>query len=292
MDTPPTAAVERICLIADRYGKSRVRLVTLTRAGDQHIIRELTAQILLEGEFESSYSAGDNSQVLPTDTMKNTIYALAKREGLKSIEAFGQTLGSHFLANNPQVARVRITIAEDLWSRVSVDGRPHGSTFLRSGAEKRTTRIRSTRNGHTIKSGICGLTILKSAGSAFEGFLQDPLTTLKETSDRIFATSMRAAWRYATSEVAFDETWQAVRQTILETFANHDSRSVQHTLYAIGEQVLQRFAMIEEVHIIMPNKHCLLVDLARFGMQNDNEIFVPSDEPHGYIEARLGRLTS
>jgi urate oxidase len=281
MDTQPTAAAKRIQLIADRYGKSKVRLVKLSRDGGHHLIRELTVQVLLEGDFETSYSAGDNSQVLPTDTMKNTVYALAKQEGLASIESFGQTLAAHFLAHNPQVTRVRIKIAEDLWSRIS------GSAFLRSGAEKRTTRVRSTRKGHTIESGISGLTILKSAGSAFEGFLKDPFTTLKETNDRIFATSMRATWRYATSEVTFDETWAAVRQTMLETFAKHDSRSVQHTLYAMAEEVLKQFAMIEEVHIIMPNKHCLLVDLARFGMDNNNEIFVPTDEPHGYIEARV-----
>jgi urate oxidase len=284
MDTQPIAAARRIQLIADRYGKSRVRLVKLSRDGGHHEIRELTVQVLLEGDFETSYSTGDNSMVLPTDTMKNTVYALAKREGLSSIETFGQTLAAHFLANNPQVTRVRIKIAEDLWSRIS------GSAFSRAGAEKRTTRVRSTRDGHTVESGISGLTILKSADSAFEGFLKDPFTTLKATSDRIFATSMRAVWRYGSGDVAFDELWKAVRQTMLETFAQHASRSVQHTLYAMGEEVLNQFAMIEEVHIIMPNKHCLLVDLERFGMENDNEIFVPTDEPHGYIEARLARV--
>src|SRR5437764_8785620 len=161
MDTQPTAAAKHIQLSADRYGKSRVRLVKLSREGDYHTIRELTVQVLLQGEFESSYSAGDNSQVLPTDTMKNTVYALAKREGLGPIESFGQMLAAHFLANNSQVTRVRLKIAEDLWSRVS------GSTFLRSGAERRTARVRSTRAGSTVTSGISGLTILKSAGSAF-----------------------------------------------------------------------------------------------------------------------------
>src|SRR5437660_8410095 len=132
MDTPPTAAANGIQLISDRYGKSRVRLVTLSRKGDQHEIRELTVQILLQGDFETSYTAGDNSKVLPTDTMKNTVYALAKREGLTSIESFGQALGVHFLSNNPHVSRARIKIVEDLWSRIHVDGTPHGSSFVRS----------------------------------------------------------------------------------------------------------------------------------------------------------------
>ena len=290
MDTQPTAAAKSIQLVADRYGKSRVRLMTLSRDDGRHQIRELTVQVLLQGDFETSYSAGDNSKVLPTDTMKNTVYALAKREELASIESFAQALGAHFLAGNPQVNRVRIKIAEHLWSRIAVGGQPHSSTFQRAGAEKRTTRVHSTREGHPIESGISGLTILKSAGSAFEGFLKDSFTTLKETNDRIFATSMRAVWLYRTSDVAFDETWTAVHKRMLETFAHHDSRSVQHTLYAMSEAVLKQFEIIEEVHIIMPNKHCLLVDLARFGMENDNEIFVPTDEPHGYIEARLARV--
>ncbi len=293
MDTPPTAAAKNpVRLIADRYGKSRVRLVKVAREGSRHELRELSVQVLCQGDFESSYRDGDNSKVLPTDTMKNTVYALAKREGLASIEAFGQTLASHFLSNNRQVARVRIRIAEDLWSRIDVGGNPHGSAFLRGGGEKRTTQVSATREVQSIKSGITGLTILKSSNSAFEGYPKDPFTTLKETSDRIFATSLRATWRYSAATVDFDPAWTAVRCVILETFAQHESRSVQHTLYAIAKAVLESCAAVEEVHLTMPNRHCLLIDLSRFGMTNDNEIFVPTDEPRGCIEARLGRSSS
>ncbi len=290
MDTQPTAAAKKhVRLLVDRYGKSRVRLVKVSRQGSRHQLRELTVQILCQGDFDSSYRDGDNSKVLPTDTMKNTVYALAKREGVTSIEAFGQTLAAHFLANNAQIARVRIKITEDLWSRIDVNGQPHGSAFLRGGAEQRTTRVSTTRKGQTIESGISGLTILKSSNSSFEGYPKDEFTTLKETSDRIFATSLRATWRYGSTAGDFDQTWSDVRQTILETFALHESRSVQHTLYAIAEAVLDAHATVEEIHLTMPNRHCLLIDLARFGMENENEIFVPTDEPHGYIEARLGR---
>ncbi|MDQ6760206.1 MAG: urate oxidase, partial [Acidobacteriota bacterium] len=258
MDTPPTAAAKNaVRLIADRYGKSRVRLVKVAREGSRHELRELTVQVLCQGDFESSYRDGDNSKVLPTDTMKNTVYALAKREGLASIEAFGATLASHFLANNGQVAGVRIKITEDLWSRIDVDGNPHGSAFLRGGGEKRTTQVSATRDVQSIESGITGLTILKSSKSAFEGYPKDAFTTLKETSDRIFATSLRASWRYAGKAVDFDPAWSTVRRTILETFALHESRSVQHTLYAIAEAVLESCAAVEEIHLVMPNRHCL-----------------------------------
>lgn len=294
MDTQPTAAAR---LLANRYGKSRVRLVKLTRRGGQHELREIAVQVLCEGEFEDAYRAGDNANVLATDTMKNTVYALAKREGLAAIETFGRALAKHFLANHllanqAPITRVRIKIAEDLWDRMHVGGKPHGSSFIKGGAEKRITRVTATRETETIQSGIAGLTILKSADSAFEGFPRDPFTTLAETKDRILETSMRALWRYQDGRIQFDSTWRAVRQTMLETFAQHHSRSVQHTLYAMAEQVLERYGEVEEIHIRMPNKHCLLVDLARFGLTNENEIFVPTDEPHGYIEARVGRSTS
>ncbi|MGI8741361.1 MAG: factor-independent urate hydroxylase [Bryobacteraceae bacterium] len=279
-------------LLANRYGKSRVRLVHLSRQGSQHDLREITVQVLCEGDFETSYTAGDNTKVLATDTMKNTVYALAKREGLTAIEIFAHILAAHFLTNHAQVTRVRIKIAEDLWDRIHVGGQPHGSSFVKRGGELRTTRVSATREAEKIQSGISGLTILKSADSAFEGFPRDPFTTLPETKDRILATSLRARWRYRNGDIPFDEKWHAVRRTMLEAFAQHHSRSVQHTLYAMAEQVLNRHPDVEKIHITMPNQHCLLVDLARFGMSNENEIFVPTDEPHGYIEARLGRADS
>ena len=78
-----------------------------------------------------------------------------------------------------------------------------------------------------------------------------------------------------------------MRQTLLETFAEHDSESVQHTLYAMGQAVLERVADVAAIRLVMPNKHHLPVDLTRFGLENRNEIFVATDEPHGLIEATL-----
>lgn len=286
MDTQPIGAAR---LLASRYGKSRVRLVQVTRDDDLDNVRELSVQVLCEGDFESSYTQGDNSNVVATDTMKNTVYALAKREGVAAIEKFGQTLAAHFLGKYGQIARVRVKIAEEAWERMEVAGEPHGSSFIRPGAGQRTSCVTATREGQSIESGISGVTILKSSHSAFEGFPRDEFTTLAETKDRILATSMRARWRYASAAVPFDASWRAVRQTLLESFARHHSRSVQHTLYAMAESVIAAHAELDEIRIAMPNKHHLLVDLGRFGMSNDDEIFVPTDEPHGYIEARFGR---
>src|SRR5258707_13056429 len=118
MDTQPTEAVDPI-LAADTYGKSRVRLIKLARRADGHDVKEITFQILFRGDFKSCYEAGDNSKILPTDTIKNTVYALARQHRIVAIEDFAQRLTEHFLKNNPQVSEVQIEMTEHLWSRMA-----------------------------------------------------------------------------------------------------------------------------------------------------------------------------
>jgi len=281
MDTQPIEAVEPI-LASNTYGKSRVRLMKLARRADRHDLKEITFQILFRGDFESCYEHGDNSKILPTDTIKNTVYALARQHNIVAIEEFGQRLIEHFLTHNPQVSEVRIEMAEHLWSRVAA------TAFTRD-SEKRTAVVTGTRTGATVEAGLDDLIILKSSGSGFEGFIKDRYTTLKETSDRIFATAVRAVWRYASGSIDYNFLWADVRQTIVDTFASHQSLSVQHTLDAIGKEVLKRFAEVVEIKLTMPNRHALLVDLAPFGLDNPNEVFLPIDEPSGYIEGTLVR---
>jgi urate oxidase len=290
MDTQPTAAVdaEDFRLASNTYGKTRVRLVKVERHGGRHDLKELTVHILFQGDFASCHETGDNSKILPTDTMKNTVYALAKQHELSSVEQFGQQLARHFLANNPQVSEARIDLTEHLWSRIVTGGRGQDAAFVQ-GSERRTSRVTATRERTITEAGIYDLVILKSKGSAFEGYIKDPYTTLKETRDRILATALNATWRYSSDDVSYNTYWQRIRETILDTFARHDSRSVQHTLYVIGQEVLAAFREVEEIEITMPNKHCLLVDLAPFGMENANEVFLPIDEPSGFIQGKVSR---
>jgi len=281
MDTPPTGALNSV-LAADTYGKSRVRLMKLVRREDGHDLKEITVQILFQGDFASCYEAGDNSRVLPTDTIKNTVYVLARTHEIVSIEEFAQCLIEYFLKSNPQVSEVRVDTTEHLWSRIN-------STAFTRASGKRTAEVTGTRDGMTVEAGIDDLLILRSAGSAFEGYIKDQYTNLPETKDRIFQTALLATWRYNTRSLDFNAQWEKIRATILETFATHDSRSVQHTLHAIGQQVLATFPQVSEIQLTMPNKHALLVDLSPFGLDNPNEIFLPTDEPSGYIEAKLVR---
>jgi urate oxidase len=288
------ATPERVTLARNGYGKERVRVVKVTRRHERHDLRDITVGVRFEGDYEAVYAAGDNRACLPTDTMKNTVYALARQHPLEELERFGLALAEHFRrgpagAPGPAPARVEVELTEHLWTRLVVASRAHEHAFTRAGTAERVAVVTATGDGVTVESGIEGLLVLKSAGSAFEGFPRDRYTTLRETGDRILATAIAARWRYAGAAVAYNALWHGVRQLILETFADHESRSVQHTLYAIGRAVLEECPDVAEIRLSFPNKHHLLVDLAPLGLDNPNEIFVPTDEPYGLIEATIRR---
>jgi|SRR5579863_6295185 len=276
-----------IRLDENNYGKQRLRLLRLSRRDGWHHIKELTLGIRFEGDFESAHSKGDNRKILPTDTMKNTVYALARQHPIKTAESFCLHLADHFLARNPQTSRVRIDAVETLWTRLPIGDKSHAYTFTGASAERRIASVDATRNEKIIHAGIEGLVVLKATQSAFEGFLRDEYTTLKEARNRILATVISARWLYRDAEPQSDAIWNEVRQTMLETFADHDSQSLQHTLYAMGEAVLHKFGRIREIRLSLPNKHYNLVDLSTFKLDNPDAVFLPTDEPHGLIEATL-----
>jgi urate oxidase len=270
------------------YGKSSVRLLRVLRQEGRHDIKELTVTIRFEGDFEAAHTKGENKKILPSDTMKDTVYALARQYPVEAVEDFALHLIEHFLTYNEQVSRVRIEALENPWSRIPHGTKPHAFAFMRaSGPEKRTATLSGTREGTAVRAGIQDLEVMKTTKSAFDGFLRDPYTTLKEDGDRILATTIRAEWLYEGDEIEFNPLWHSVRQTLLETFAAHDSRSLQHTLYAMGEAVLATFDHIREIHLVLPDKHFNLVDLSPFGMDNSAEVFLPTEEPQGLIEATL-----
>jgi urate oxidase len=271
------------------YGKEKIRLVQVLRGADRHDLRDLTVGVRFEGEFGASYTDGDNRDVLPTDTMKNTVYALAAQNPVGEPEPFGVILARHFLGRSPRLSRVAIELFAHEWERIPRGERRHGQAFVRRGPDSRTAVVQATRDAMQISAGAADLTIMKSANSAFSGFPLDEYTTLPETRDRLLATALTATWQYGTEDVEFGPTWHAVRRTLLDTFAEHHSESVQHTLYAMGQAVLATVPEVARIHLVMPNKHHLPIDLSRFGLENRNEIFVATEEPHGLIEATLVR---
>jgi urate oxidase len=271
------------------YGKAEVRLVKVSRGETAHELADLTVDVQLQGDFEPAHTAGDNACVLPTDTMKNTVYALARQGPVDPPERFGERLATQFLEACPAASRAVITLTRHRWDRVMTDRAPHPHAFLRGGDERRLAVITAHRDGVTVAAGLEGLGLLKTAGSGFTGYLRDRYTSLTETEDRIFATDVSARWQYSTRPADYGSAWTAIRSALVETFAEHRSASVQQTLYAMGERALAVCAEASEIRLILPNRHHLLVDLRPFGLENPNEVFVATREPYGRIEAVVSR---
>lgn len=273
----------------NRYGKSAVRLVRVRRHESRHEMVDLDVAISLEGDFETVHTEGDNASVLPTDTMKNTVYALARLHPVDAPESFALHLARHFMGRLDHVTAAHVTIAQATWERITMPSGPHPHAYRKGGEERRKAMVTVTRDGTSIHAGVEGLVVLKTTGSAFTGYLRDEYTTLKETTDRIFATAISGTWRVAEEGTDFNGSWSRACDALLETFAVHDSLSVQQTLFAMGAAVLERCPEADDVYLSLPNRHHLLVNLEPFGMDNPNEVFVATTEPHGLIEAMVRR---
>jgi urate oxidase len=273
----------------NRYGKSAIRLVKVIRDGERHTVRDLTVAIALEGNFTSAHVDADNTNVIATDTMKNTVYAFAREHLQGSIERFGHVLARHFAAME-QVATATVSIDEHRWIRMPTEGGPADAAFLRSGDFTRTATVTATSSEDVFEAGLRDLIVMKTAGSAFTGFPRDEYTTLPETEDRLMATKLTAAWRYGAEPPAdFDAAFDEIGATLLDVFADHRSGSVQHSVWLIGRAILDAHPAVEAVRMVLPNLHHWLADLSRFGQDNPGEVFIATTEPHGVIEATVRR---
>ena len=279
-----------IVLGPNRYGKAETRVVRIVRDTPRHEIRDLNVSTSLRGDFAAAHTDGDQSQVLPTDTQKNTAFAWAKKHGVSSPEDYALALGVRLLEATPAATGATIAVEEYAWDRIEVDGAGHDHAFVRRGGEVRTTHVDVTADGAIVSSGLQDLVVLKSTGSEFKGFLRDDYTTLPDADDRILATALRAQWTYRPGqEPDWNATYDAVRALLLATFATTYSRALQETLYAMGTAVLEAHDEIAEISFAAPNKHHFLVDLAPFGLDNPGEVFVAADRPYGLIEATVTR---
>jgi urate oxidase len=276
-------------LISHQYGKARVRVLRVFRDEAEHDVRELEVSVMLEGEFESSFSRADNSLVVPTDTMKNAVNVLAKEHLRADLEPFGVALSEHFLSRYKQVGRATVRLLEHRWQRMMIGGQGHLHSFVEASRARPTVQIVSTRGGTTVESGVEELRLLKSTGSGFAGFLKDEFTTLPETRDRVLATVLKASWQWSSAPADYRAANERVLNAMLEKFAVPFSPSVQATIYAMAEAALATVPEVSRVSLAMPNQHCLLVNLAPFDGDNANEIFTPTDEPHGQVEATISR---
>ncbi|MFZ0213055.1 MAG: urate oxidase [Candidatus Acidiferrales bacterium] len=280
-----------ITLEQNGYGESHIGVLRVMRRGSFHEVKDLDVSVRFEGDFDSAHTGGDNRNILPADTVKNTVHVLARQYPAESIEEFALHVIEHFLTYNEQISRVNVSVRERPWSRIPVGDKPQATAFIASASEKRTTQIMATRGKMILQSGIEDLMAMRTTSFSFEDFRRDPYTTLPGTSERIFATSINAAWLYEIAEpdLPFSTMWHSARKLLLETFAAHESRSPQHMLYAMGQAVLDNLEAIAEIRLALTDNHYSLVDLKPFGMENENEVFSTADATHGTVEATLRR---
>jgi urate oxidase len=278
-------------LAHDSYGKSKVRLTKVTRLPDRHELKELSVEVSLSGDFSATYLSGDNSKVVATDSMKNTVYVLAKKHPIDSIEAFADELVWHFVKTYPQVHHAHVGIEQRAWHRIDTSGKAHPHAFVAGSNELRTCTVGNNAGELVHHAGIENLVVLKTTDSSFTGYVRDEYTTLPETTDRIFATSVKASWMYrdVLKPGDWNQRFAEVRQVLLDVFADHKSLSVQQTLYAMGEAVLAACDYVDHMKITMPNQHRVPFNFAPFGLKFENDIFVPTDEPFGLISGTITR---
>lgn len=287
-------------LSENQYGKAETRVVRIYRDTERHEIRDLNVSTALRGDFDAAHLTGDQANVLPTDSQKNTCFAYAKERGVGAIEDYALALAGHFVTDIPSVNRARVEVEEYRWERVQVGGTGHPHTFVRAGHEVRTAAVTVEATGDFsaswVVAGIKDLIVLKSTGSEFAGFYRDRYTTLAETTDRILATSLTVRWRYASPRAStaggsggWDEAFWRVRQILLERFALVHSRALQQTLQEMGAAVLAEREDVVEVRLSAPNKHHFLADLAPFGLDNPGEVFHAADRPYGLIQCAVRR---
>ncbi|KAL4875777.1 uricase [Aspergillus karnatakaensis] len=290
---------------AARYGKDNVRLYKVEKNPDTGVqtVVEMTVCVLLEGDIDTSYTKADNSVIVATDSIKNTIFITAKQNPVTPPELFGSILGNHFITKYPHIHVAHTSIITHRWSRLAVDGKPHPHSFIRDSEETRNVQVDVTEGkGIDIKSTINKLTVLKSTGSQFWGFVRDEYTTLPEVWDRILSTDVEATWTWKTfagledvkSVVPkFDDAWEAARNITLKTFAEDNSASVQATMYKMAEKILAHQPLLETVDYSLPNKHYFELDLSwHKGLKNtgkDAEVFVPQTNPNGLIKCTVAR---
>jgi urate oxidase len=272
-----------IVLGPNRYGKAETRLVRVRRDGDTHSLADFNVSIALAGDLEATHRTGDNSGVLPTDTMKNTVYAFAKEHGVAEPEEFGLLLARHFVSTQPQVHRATVAIESYGWERLG----PH--SFQRRGDYTRTAAITVGPDTAQVVSGLSNMVVLNSTDSEFHGYPRDRYTTLPETTDRILATAVNARWRHMTGTSDWADSFRGAKDALLSAFVSTYSYSLQQTLMAMGRNVLEERPEIAEIRLALPNKHHYLVDLTSFDLTNDNEVFIAGDRPYGLIEGTVGR---
>ncbi|XP_022094694.1 uricase-like [Acanthaster planci] len=281
------------------HGKHGVRVMQHRRQGDIHSIKEFTVKTKLGLATRKEYTNSDNSDVIPTDSQKNTVYALAKSKGITTPEQFALDLCQHFKGKYDQVQWAEVTVEEAPWRRLNQSGKEHAHAFIQTLEAKRYCVVQQERKGPPVVwGGLSDLKILKTTQSGFAGYVHDEYTSLPETDDRIVCSSVDGKWRYSDIEgMDFDETWEMCKTAILDEFAGPPnsgtfSFSIQEILFQCTQRMMNKVAEVDQIELDMPNIHYVFADLEKIGLENDGEIIMPTSDPHGIIRVAVSRTHS
>jgi len=301
------------------YGKDAVKILHVQRDGPVHTINEFEVGTHLKLYSKKDYLHGDNSDIVATDSQKNTVYLLAKKYGIENPETFALRLANHFLNKYSQVEEAHVHIEEYPWQRIGQEetgctdeagNNKHFSTFNNRQAHNHAfvftptlthycdVVVKRSEPKQTVISGIKGLRVLKTTQSSFVNFVDDEFRSLPDQYDRLFSTVVDASWEYTHSDhLKYCKSWTTVKNIIIRNFAGDpkvgiSSPSVQNTLYLTEKEVLETVPEITVISMTMPNKHYFNFDTKPFqsvAPGENNEVFIPVDKPHGTIYAQLSR---
>jgi len=290
------------------HGKGRVRVAKRwvdASTGINHFIDFNCEATTWSPDCEKSYTVGDNTMVVATDTCKNIAYVVAKEHTFSSPEEFATLYAQRFLEAYPHIIKTRVTVIQVPWERATVAGRSHKHAFVPSSG---TTRWAATavavRNQPTvITSEIRGMVVLKTTQSGWSDFHRNEYTLLADTGERMMASSVTARWEYKEPVAASGQAegkYVVMRATISEallaTFTGPPdtgsfSPGVQYTLHKMGLAALQAVPEVSSITLNMPNIHYLPAKLLdAMGIHKfEDDVFIPTDEPHGTIQATITR---
>ncbi|ODQ47482.1 hypothetical protein PICMEDRAFT_71553 [Pichia membranifaciens NRRL Y-2026] len=288
------------------YGKDNVKFLKVKKDKynpQKQEVLEATVRVLLRGNFDVSYTKADNSPIVPTDTVKNTVLVEARKTDVWPIERFAAHLAEHFVGKYAHVSGVDVHVIQHKWTKYEVNGKLHDHSFKKDGEDVKTTSLSYNRGGDfQLSSTLKDLTVLKSTGSGFVGYNKCDYTTLAPTTDRILSTDIDCTWNFDSKKIGsiknvykladqglFDQTMAKVLKITLDRFALENSPSVQATMYNMSADILDECPYVYNVSYSLPNKHYILFDLSWKGLDNDNVLFYPAPNPNGLIKSTVGR---
>jgi urate oxidase len=282
---------------ASSHGESRLRMLRVVRRGDRHDARDLTVACQFEGHFADAFVGGTAHGLLPGEALKSLIHATARQHTSAEIEHFGLALCERLMSNYAKVTRARVEISEQPWSRLEVGGKAQGQAFLAGPPERRTVAVTSNGAQVAVISGIDQLTIMRTSGLAptRRGAPQPDDSGREDSLQPLLVATLSAQWTYSSPDVTFGPYRQGIRSAIVETFGCHASRSVQHTLYAIGEVVLSSYEELTDITLTLQERPYRPVDPFSASVDQPDrpdDLFVAVEEPLGVVEVTVERGTA